>query len=371
MVEITLAELTAKVGGELDGDGRKKVRGVASLESASADQVSFLANARYEKHMSQSTAGAVIVAKDYSGPRPGGASLIRCEDPYFAFREAMVMVYGFREPHFEGIDERANIDQAAKIAPGVRIGAFVTVAGGCEVGEGSVIYPGVYLGPNCRIGPHCILYPNVTLYDGTVLGKSVTIHAGSSIGHDGFGYATHKGPDGLVRHEKIPHAGWVEIGDDVEIGACCTIDRAPTGATIIGAGTKFSNLVAIGHGTRMGEHCLLVAQVGISGSVMIGDYCVFAGQCGVVGHIRIGDAARIGAKAAVTNNVEANQEMLGIPALPHTEAKRSMIAVAQLPELRKTVRKLAREVQMLRRSLNVPPDEDGGRKDSNCPEDAK
>ncbi len=361
MTEMPLAQLAERLGGQLEGDGSKVIRGVGTLTTAESDQVSFLANSRYEKHMTSTQAAAVIVPNDYRGPVGDILALIRCEDPYFAFREAMVAFYGFRQADLEGLDERAAIDPTAKIAAGVRVGPFAAIAAGCEIGAETAIYPGAYIGANCRIGRDCIIYPNVTLYDGTILHDRVTIHAGSSIGHDGFGYATHKGDDGVVRHEKIPQAGWVEIEDDVEIGACCAIDRATMGPTLIGAGTKFSNLVEIGHGTQMGKHCLLVAQAGISGSVTVGNYCVFAGQCGVVGHIRIGDGARIGAKAGVTNDVEPGQEVLGVPAIPLAKARRSMIATVHLPQLQKELRRLARQVRQLRQKLGMDADEESPR----------
>jgi len=350
MAEMTLSQLAELLGAELVGDGTRKVRGVAPLQSAGADEVSFLTNIRYERYMESAGAAAVIVAADYAGPGSDRLALIRCDDPYFAFRQAMVAFYGFRRPDFSGIDPAAGIDPTAQLAEDVSIGAFVTIAGGCRIGAGTAVYPGAYVGANCRIGRNCTIYPNVTLYDGTVLHDRVTIHAGSSIGQDGFGYATHAG-----RHEKIPQAGWVELEDDVEIGACCAIDRATMGATIIGAGTKFSNLVTIGHGTKMGKGCLMVAQAGIAGSVNVGDYCVFAGQAGVVGHIRIGDGARIGAKSGVSNNVPAGQEMLGIPAIPLAQARRAMITFARLPQLRTAVRKLTGELQAVKRKLRATP----------------
>ena len=343
MKEMTLKELADSLGGELTGDGSRIVRGVAPLESARPDEISFLANAKYERHRAATQAAAVLVAANYAGP---GERLIRCQDPYFAFRNAMVAFYGFRQPPFDGIDPRSCIDPAARVADGVRIGPFVTVSAGAEIGPGCVLYPGVYVGPNCRLGQDCTLYSNVSLYDGTILGNRVTVHAGSSIGQDGFGYATHGG-----RHEKIPQAGWVELEDDVEIGACCAIDRATMGPTVIGAGTKFSNLVAIGHGTKLGKHCLMVAQSGIAGSTTVGNYCVFAGQAGVVGHIRIGDAARIGAQAGVTNDVPAGQEVLGAPAIPLAEARRAMMSFSRLPQLRTAVRKLTAELNALKRRL--------------------
>jgi len=354
MAEIVLGKLAEVLGGELEGDAERIIRGVGPIESASADEVTFLANPKYEKYVPETRAAAVLVSADYSGPAPASGGLIRCRDPYFAFRQVMVTLYGFRKPYFEGVSPLACIDADCEVAPDVRIGANATVAARCRIGPQTVIYPGVHVGPDCVIGRDCTIYPNVTLYDGTKLGDRVTIHAGTSIGHDGFGYATHKGDDGVVRHEKIPQGGWVELEDDVEIGACCAIDRATLGATVIGAGTKFSNLVAIGHGTRMGRHCLLVAQAGIAGSVVVEDYAVFAGQAGVVGHIRIGAGARIGAKTGVTNDVPPGQEVFGVPSMPLAQAKRAFVTLPRLPQIRTAVRRLAREVNAIKRRLGMP-----------------
>jgi len=351
MAELTLTELAERVGGRVEGDASRTVRGVGAIDAAGPQEVTFLANQRYEKHLAKTRAAAVLVADDYAGPASAHATLVRCPDPYLAFREAMVILHGFRRPDFEGIDERTDVHPSAKLGSNVRIGAFAVVRADVEIGDETVLYPGVYVGSGSRIGRACTLYPNVTLYDGSILHDRVTIHAGSVIGQDGFGYATHAGDDGVTRHDKIPPAGWVEIEEDVEIGACCAIDRATLGPTVIGAGTKFSNLVAIGHGTRLGRHCLLVAQAGLAGSVTAGDYCVFAGQCGVVGHVRIGDGAKIGAQAGVTNDVPAGQEMLSSPAIPLADARRSMVAFGKLPQMHAELRKLTREVAALKKRL--------------------
>ncbi len=344
-MEMTLSKLACLIGGEIAGDGDRKVVGVAPLKDAGENDVSFLANAKYLKHMSETRAAAVIVAEDYEGPGP---ALIRCKDPYFAFRQAMVEFYGFRRPDFQGVDSRANIHPDAEVSDDASVAPFVTISDGCKISSGAVIYPGAYIGANCRIGTDCVIHPNVTLYDGTVLHDRVIIHAGTSVGQDGFGYATHAGDDGVTKHYKIPQIGWVEIEDDVEIGACCAIDRATMGPTIIGSGTKISNLVAVGHGTRLGEHCLLVAQAGIAGSTMVGNYCVFAGQSGVVGHIRIGDGVRVGAKAGVTKDVKPGQEVLGSPAMPLGQARRALLSLSQLPQLREAFRRLNKDVAALK-----------------------
>ena len=339
MAEMTLTELAERIGGRVEGDGKQSVTGMAPLETAGPGEVAFLANEKYLRFMGETTAAAVIVADDYAGP---GESLIRCGDPYFAFREAMVALYGFRTHPFDGVDERAAVHPEATIAEGVRIGPFATVDRGAQIGQGATLYPGVYVGQDARVGADCILHANVVVYDRCILGDRVTAHACSSIGQDGFGYATHAGA-----HHKIPPAGWVEIGDDVEIGANCTIDRAAMGATIIGAGTKLSNNITIGHGAELGEHCLMVAQSGVAGSTKVGNYVAFAAQSGAVGHIRIGDRVRVGAQTGVINDVPADQEILGSPHFPLARAKRIYATFSKLPELRDAVKKLTRQVNKL------------------------
>jgi UDP-3-O-[3-hydroxymyristoyl] glucosamine N-acyltransferase len=339
--ETPLGRLAEKLGGQLTGDPEKAVRGANGLADAAEDEIAFLANARYERFMAASKAAAVIVAEDYDGP---GDSLIRCADPYFSFRQAMVLLYGFRRHPYERLDPTARIDPSARLGEGVAVAQFATISPGVEIGPRSVLYPGVFVGARCRIGADCVLYPNVVLYEGCLLGDRVIIHANSVVGQDGFGYATHAG-----RHEKIPQAGWVEIADDVEIGACCAIDRATVGATVIGPGTKFSNLVAIGHGARLGGGCLLVAQAGVAGSTKIGDYCALGGQAGVVGHIEIGQGVRIGAQAGVINDVPPGQGVWGSPSMPRNVARRAHALLAQLPTLRDHIRKLQAEVETLKR----------------------
>ena len=238
------------------------------------------------------------------------------------------------------------------IHPTARLGRTPTIHPGATIdehaviGDNAIIYPGCYVGPRCRIGDNVLLYPNVVLYDDTVLGNRVTIHANTVIGEDGLGYAPYQG-----RWEKIPQIGHVEIEDDVEIGAGCTIDRATLGRTKIGKGTKFSNLIAIGHGTQIGKHCLFVAQVGVAGSVTVGTHVTMAGQSGVVGHIRVGDNAKVGAKAGVTNNVPDGETVLGAPAIPITDMRRQVACLSRLPEMMKRVKALEKELIELRAKL--------------------
>jgi len=333
---------------ELAGDGNRLIRGVATLEEAGDGQISFLSNPKYEKLLQQTRASAVVLKPGVAAPPH--LDLIRVADPYAAITALIVELHGYRR--------HRRVERCAgctHIAPSARIGENATIHPGVSIdeevviGDNAVIYPGCYVGARCRLGNDVVLYPNVVIYEDTVVGDRVTIHAGTVIGEDGLGYA----PVG-EKWVKIPQIGCVEIGDDVEIGANCCIDRATLGRTKIGSGTKFSNLIAIGHGTHIGENCLFVAQVGLAGSVNVGRHVTMAGQAGVVGHVRIGDNATIGAKAGVTNSVPDGETVLGAPAVPITEMKRRVAHVARLPELKQQVKELQKRVAELEAQLKLP-----------------
>ncbi len=335
----TVKELAEHVGGEVVGDETIEVTGAATLNEAGPGDVSFLANLKYEKDLATTAASVVVVGQDNNTK---GKTLIRCLDPYYAFMQIVVQLYGYREHEKIGVSAGASVAASAQIGTDVDIHDFVCISDDAVIGDNTRIYPNCTVGPGSKIGRDCILYPNVTIYDGCTIGDRVTIHSGTVVGQDGFGYATH---DGI--HHKIPQIGGVVIEDDVEIGANCSIDRGTLGDTVIGHGTKMSNLIAIGHGTKIGPNCLLVAQVGIAGSVEVGQYCVFAGQVGVVGHIKIGDGVKIGAQAGVINNVEAGQAVVGSPAQPITQAKRSLLLLKELPEFRKKLLALDKTMRRL------------------------
>jgi UDP-3-O-[3-hydroxymyristoyl] glucosamine N-acyltransferase len=249
-------------------------------------------------------------------------ALLKAKDPYYAFTQAMVLLHGYRRHPHAGVHPAAHVDPTATVGPG------------------SVLYPGVYVGPRARVGADCILYPNAVVYDDCVLGDRVTIHAGSVIGVDGFGYATHGGV-----HHKIPQAGNVVIEDDVEIGANVAIERATLGSTVIGKGTKFADLIGIGHGTRIGPHGLLVSQVGVAGSVQAGHHLTLAGQVGVAGHLKIGDHVTVGAQAGVMNDVEDKTMLIGSPAMPAQHARRVYTIFSNLPDLLERVKRLEQLVE--------------------------
>jgi len=323
------------------------IRRVSTLEEAREGDITFLANRRYMRLVDSTQASAIILPETVSGP--DRLIQIKVDDSYYAFMLIMMVIYGLRPAPFDGIDSHAKVDITVVLGKNARIANGVTLCENTVIGDNATIYPGCFVGPNCRIGDNVTLYPNVVIYDGTVAGNNVTIHAGSVIGEDGFGYATHGGA-----HHKIPQIGNVVIEDDVEIGANCAIDRATMGSTVIGQGSKFSNLATLGHGTKIGPHCLLVAQVGIAGSTTLGQYVTLGGQVGLVGHINIGNNVTVAAQSGVTKNVEDNQTLLGSPALPIQEAKRLNHLTNKLPEMRDQLKRLHKRLDRLERGLGNP-----------------
>lgn len=328
----------------VDGDPDRAVVGVATLEEAGPDEISFLANAKYEEALRTTSAGTVIVSEEQSVP--DGMCVLRTADPYAAVTAVMIHIYGYRKHPGGGIHERATIHPSATIGEGATIHHGVTVAAEVAIGRNAVVYPGCYIGEGCRLGDDCVLYPNVVLYDGSVLGSRVTIHAGTVIGEDGLGYAPVKD-----KWHKIPQVGVVEIGDDVEIGSNCTIDRATLGRTVIASGTKFSNLIAIGHGAKIGRNCMFVAQVGVAGSVTVGNHVTMAGKVGVAGHLTIGDNAQLAAMSGVMRDVPPGTRVAGQPAIPLKNAMRSFSLVERLPELHKRIKQLEVQVAVLTKAL--------------------
>jgi UDP-3-O-[3-hydroxymyristoyl] glucosamine N-acyltransferase len=330
---------------QLAGDADRTISRVATLDEAEAGDISFLSNPKYEKNLQSTKASAVVLKPGVEAP--DHLDLIRVDDPYAAITVCIVALHGYRaHRRIPPAPRKSNIHESARVGENANIHPGVTIDEAAVIGNDATIYPGCYIGPRCTIGHNVILYPNVVLYDDTILGNRVTVHANTVIGEDGLGYAPVGG-----KWIKIPQIGHVEIEDDVEIGSGCAIDRATLGKTVIGRGTKFSNLVAIGHGTRIGEHCLFVAQVGLAGSVTVGNHVTMAGQAGVVGHIRVGDNATIGAKAGVISSVPDGATYLGQPAIPIWETRRQAVHIQRLPDLAKKVKQLEKALSELRAQL--------------------
>ncbi len=341
----TLGELAKYVGGQVIGDSNMKISEASSLGRAEKGEISFLTNAKYENQLKTTKAGAVIVGKEIPGV---SVPLLVAEDPYYAFMQIMVLLHGHRKHKKIGVSTHANISDTAKIGSDCHIHNFVTIDDDVEIGDGCIIYPGTYIGKGTQIGNDCIIYPNVTVYDGCKIGNRVIINANSSVGEDGFGFATHKGA-----HHKIPQAGIAVIEDDVEIGVCCAIERATLGATVIGQGSKIGDLVTIGHGAKIGQHCLIVAQVGIAGSTTLGNYCVLGGQVGVAGHINIGNQVTVGAQAGVASNVPDGKALFGTPAFDAYQAKRAYSVFKSLPEMRKKIKTMEKRLAELEKTDNA------------------
>lgn len=333
----TLGELAEYVGGRVYGDPNVRIKSASTLGRAQEGDISFLANAKYERQLRTTKASAVIVGEQTP---EASVPLLVADDPYYAFMQIMVLLHGHRKHKKVGISPKASISDSAKIGADCNIHDFVVVADDARIGDGCILYPGAYVGQGVQIGNDCIIYPNVTIYDGCQLGNRVIINANTTIGEDGFGYASHNGI-----HHKIPQTGTVIIEDDVEIGTCCGIERGTLGDTVIGQGSKLGDLVTVGHGTKIGPHCLLVAQVGIAGSTTLGHHCVVGGQVGIVGHINIGNNVTIAAQAGVINNIPDGKVVLGAPAIEANQGKRAYSMIQYLPEIRQTVRNLQNQVE--------------------------
>lgn len=285
--------------------------------------VSFLANPKYAQKAKDSKAGLVLVdPKSDLGEVPQ----LVVENPYWCFAQAIELLHPEPLPDWDGglIHGTAMLGEGCRVAPGVSIGARTVV------GAGTVLHPGVHIGDDCVIGEGCEIFSGVILYRRTRLGRDVRIHANSVLGSDGYGYVLVDG-----RHEKIPQVGWVEVGDEVEIGACVTLDRGVLGPTLIGEGTKIDNQVQVGHNVQVGRHCLLVSQCGISGSAKLGDNVTLAGKAGVVGHVEIGRGSIVGGNSVVAKSLPEGSFVTGYPARPHREWMEAQAALNRLPRLLK------------------------------------
>jgi UDP-3-O-[3-hydroxymyristoyl] glucosamine N-acyltransferase len=302
-----LGEIARYLDAELVGDPSVKITGVAGIQEARRGDLTFLANPKYAAFLASTSASAVIVGSSARADQ-GSLPRIKHPNPYLAFARVLELFAGTRE-HLSGIHPTAVLAEGVEVEGSAYLGPQVVVETGARMKAGAVIMAGCFVGAGSEIGENCLIYPNVTIREDVTVGKNVIIHSGAVIGSDGFGFAQ----DG-ARHHKIPQMGGVEIGDDVEIGANVTIDRATLGVTRIGRGTKIDNLVQIAHNVVIGEDCIIAAQVGISGSTRIGDGAVLGGQVGVVGHARIGTGAIIAAQSGVTKDVPDKTTVFGCPA---------------------------------------------------------
>ncbi|MEK6301037.1 MAG: UDP-3-O-(3-hydroxymyristoyl)glucosamine N-acyltransferase [Acidobacteriota bacterium] len=334
-----LSEIARQFGCELDGDGRIEVSGVATLELAGERDISFLTNAKYFNEAKATNASAIIAGLDCP---PVGPALLRHKNPYLIFAKIVEL---FFPPSQEaaGIHPTAWIADSARVGTGVAIGAHSYVGDNVVVEDRVIIRSGCSLYAGSRIGEGSLIHAGCVVRENVIIGRRCIVHSNSVIGSDGFGFAREE--DGSWY--KILQTGTVILEDDVEIGACTTIDRAALGETRIGKGTKVDNLVQIGHGSIIGGNNLICAQVGLAGSTRTGKNVVLAGQVGVVGHLTIGDGATVTAQAGIPGSVEPGKVMSGSPAIDNKDWLRSTVAFAKLPKILKAVRDLERRISQL------------------------
>jgi len=343
--EKTAGEIAGIVGGEIVGDASLIIKGITNIENPPPGHITFAQDEKGFKELESSDIACLIVPKQIS---QSSKVLIQVPHPKQAWAKLLREIFPARK-FVPGISERAVVASSAKIGANVTIEAFVSVGENSEIGDGSVIRSGSVIDENVRIGANCVIHPNVTIYRGSELGAQVIIHAGSVIGADGFGYvATPAG------QEKLPQIGSVVIEDDVEIGACCTVDRAALGSTRICKGVKIDNLVQIAHNVTVGPHTVISAQTGISGSCKIGAHVTMGGSVGVGDHVEIGDWAMIGAGAGFPSNkkVPGKQIYFGQPARPYAEMRKQFGAQLRAAETLDDVRALKKKVAELEKKLS-------------------
>lgn len=337
-MERTLKELAQLIGGDWKGPEDLKIRGLAPIQDAGPDDITFVARPKFAKQIDSSRAGAFIVSPDLAQTsRP----LIITANPYLGYAK-IAEVFAPPLRRWPGISDQACLGANCRLGDEVSIAPFVWIGDNVTLGDQVTLFPGVVIGHGVTIGADSRLYANVTVGDGCTIGNRVIIHSGTVIGADGFGFA----PDGETFY-KIPQLGAVVIGDEVEIGANCTIDRGALGDTRIGRGVKIDNLVMVAHNVVIGDNTVIVAQVGISGSTQIGRNVILAGQVGIVGHISIGDRVQIGAKSGVPNSVPAGQVVMGSPVLPHKDYLRLQAVQKKLPEMYERLKALEKQVAAL------------------------
>lgn len=338
----TLKELAEYLGGVVKGDESVTVNGLAPLESAGPDKITFLANPKYAAKVAETGAAAVLMAPGGEGY---GRNVIEVANPYLGFAKLLTLFYTRPHPPLGVLPEsnvgtQVNLGENISVYPGACIGNKVTI------GDRSVIHPGAVIYEGAVIGDDCVIHANAVVRERCRVGNRCIIQPGAVIGSDGFGYA----PDGTAYY-RIPQIGIVVLEDDVEVGANCCIDRAALEVTLIRRGTKLDNLVQIAHNCQVGEDCMIVSQVGVSGSVKIGNHVTLAGQVGVAGHLTIGDNVIVGAQGGVPSSLPADAVYSGSPVMPHKEWLRAMAVVPRLPELKKQISSLEKRISELEAKL--------------------
>jgi UDP-3-O-[3-hydroxymyristoyl] glucosamine N-acyltransferase len=341
-MEFTAKQIAEFIGGKVEGNEQAAVNTFAKIEEGQPGAISFLSNPKYTHYLYDTKSTIVLVNEDLELEQPVSTTLIRVKNAYEAVAR-LLQLYESMKPRKTGIDPLAFVSPKATIGSNVYIGAFACIGDGAVVGDGTQVYPHVVIGDGVKIGRQCLLYPNVTIYQGCQLGNGVTIHAGSVIGADGFGFAPN-----VEGYEKIPQIGIVVIEDNVEIGANTCIDRSTMGQTVIHRGVKLDNLIQVAHNCEIGENTVMSAQVGVAGSTKVGSWCMFGGQVGLAGHITVGDHVNLGAQSGVPSSLKANQTLIGTPPMEPTPYFKSQAIFRRLPDMYKELSALRKEIEELK-----------------------
>ena len=344
MLEFSAQQIAMMIQGQVEGDASVTVKNFGKIEEATAGQLSFLANPKYEEYLYSTAASIIIINEKQTLKQKINATLIRVPDAYAAFATLLTKYQALKTQNLVGIQTPSFIAPTAKLGADHFIAAFAYVNEGAVLGEQVKVFSNVVIGENVKIGNNVTLHPGVIIYADCVIGNNVTIHSGAIIGSDGFGFAPKE--DGSF--QKVPQLGNVVIEDDVEIGANTSIDRATIGSTIIRKGVKLDNLIQVAHTAEIGSNTVIAAQTGISGSTKIGKHAMIGGQVGFAGHITVADGVKVAAQSGVTKTVKTpNMTLTGNPAAEQKLSLRSQVYVKNLPELEKRVQELEILVQQL------------------------
>lgn len=330
------------IGGRVEGDENARVNSFAKIEEGRPGAISFLSNTKYTHYIYDTQSSVVLIDENVELEHEVKATLIRVKNAYEAVAR-LLQAYESMKPKKKGIDPLAFIASSSTLGDDCYVGAFAYIGEGAKIGKNCQIYPHAVVGDNVSVGDDCIIYPNAVVYHDCRLGQRVTMHAGSVVGADGFGFApTAEG------YDKIPQIGIVTIEDDVEIGANTCIDRSTMGSTYVRKGVKLDNLVQIAHNTDIGANTVMSAQVGVAGSTKIGEWCMFGGQVGIAGHITIGNRVNLGAQSGAPSSIEDNQTLIGTPPMETRPFFRSQSIFRRLPDMYKELEELKKEVEKLK-----------------------
>ena len=343
-MEFTAKQIADMIGGRVEGDGNVAVSSFSKIEEGQKGAISFLSNPKYTHFIYETESSVVLVNEDLELEKEVKPTLIRVKNAYEAVAR-LLQLYASMQPKKKGIDPKACIADSAKVSESAFVGAYAVIGDGAVVGDGAQIYPHVVIGDGVTIGAGTLIYPHVTVYQGCKIGSDVTIHAGSVIGADGFGFAPNQ-----EGYDKIPQIGIVIIEDNVEIGANTCVDRSTMGQTVIHKGVKLDNLIQVAHNCEIGENTVMSAQVGLAGSTKIGSWCMVGGQAGFAGHINVADKTFVGAQCGVIGDTKGNgEQLIGSPAMDPKVYFKGMAILRRLPDMYKELGALRKDVDGMKK----------------------